>query len=177
MPCSSLPRFWMRRSGFALTLPVAALVSVVAFTNPWESAIGQTSGDSRALTVRADVQEANSQTGVVTARGNVQLYYPGRQIQATAAQAQYFSRERRMVLNGDVYILQQGNSIRGETVTYLIDEGRFIATPKADSQVESIYIVADPNVSTQQSPAPTIPTLNPKPASETPVNTPAAPGS
>lgn len=152
----------------------AALASAIAFATPSQSAKGQTPTDSRALQLSADVQEANSQTGVFTARGNVQINYPARQLQATAAQAQYFSRERRMVMNGDVYILQQGNSIRGETVTYLIDEGRFIATPKANSQVESIYIVSDPNPSTQP-PAPATPPFNTRPDSQTPSSAPAAP--
>ncbi len=110
----------------------------------------------QALTLRSDIQEANAKTGVITARGNVQIFYPARQIQATAAQAQYFSRERRIVLSGNVYVLQQGNSLRGETITYLIDEGRFVALPQAPKQVESIYLVpetADP-IATPASAAP-----------------------
>jgi lipopolysaccharide export system protein LptA len=97
----------------------------------------------RALTIRSDTQEANSKTGVVTARGNVQVNYPARQIQATAAQAQYYSRERRIVMTGNVYVLQNGNSLRGETITYLIDEGRFVANPRTPKQVESIYLVPE----------------------------------
>lgn len=151
----------MRRMWFALMLP-ATLVSAIAFTTPEQSVLGQPTANERTLTLKANVQEANAQTGVLTARGNVQIYYPARQIQATAAQAQYFSRERRIVLSGNVNVLQQGNSIRGETVTYLIDEGRFIATPKADSQVESTYIVSEPNSPTQPPPAPETPTFNPK---------------
>ena len=95
------------------------------------------------LTVRSDIQEANSDTGIITARGNVKVYYPARQIQATATQAQYFSKERRLVLTGNVYVLQNGNSMRAENMTYLIDQGHFIATPKGDQQVESIYIISD----------------------------------
>jgi lipopolysaccharide export system protein LptA len=101
-----------------------------------------------ALTVRSDVQEANSQTGVFTARGNVQVNYPTRKIQATATQAQYYSRERRLVLSGNVYVLQNGNSMRAEKMTYLIDEGRFVAMPQSNQQVESIYIVSDPEANT-----------------------------
>ncbi len=101
----------------------------------------QTKSDQQALTVRSDIQEANSETGVITARGNVYIDYPSRDIQATASQAQYFSKERRLVLSGNVYVLQNGNSMRAETMTYLIDEGRFIATPETQQQVESIYIV------------------------------------
>jgi lipopolysaccharide export system protein LptA len=98
---------------------------------------------SNPLTVRSDIQEANSETGVVTARGNVQIYYPARNMQATAAQAQYFSRERRLVLTGNVYVLQDGNSMRAEVMTYLVDEGGFIATPQPTEQVESIYLLED----------------------------------
>jgi lipopolysaccharide export system protein LptA len=97
----------------------------------------------RPLTIRADIQQANSLTGVVTARGNVQLNYPARQIQATSAQAQYFSRERRIVLSGNVYVLNKGNSLQADSVTYLIDEDRFVALPVEDQQVESIILIPE----------------------------------
>ena len=110
---------------------------------PWRGAEAQAPAPKSPMTVRSDIQEANSQTGVVTARGNVQVYYPARKMQATSAQAQYFSRERRLILTGNVYVLQDGNSMRAETMTYLIDEGRFIATPETQQQVESIYLVTE----------------------------------
>jgi lipopolysaccharide export system protein LptA len=156
----------MRRLGLVLMLP-AVLAGAIAIPTEIQTAQAQTADDGRALTVRSDVQEANSKTGVVTARGNVQMYYPSRQIQATAAQAQYFSKERRIVLSGNVYVLQQGNSLRGETITYLIDEGRFVALPQSNRQVESIYLVADPNSPTAPV-APPAPAVNPKPAFKTP---------
>ncbi|MBE9096972.1 LptA/OstA family protein [Tychonema sp. LEGE 07203] len=121
--------------GLSLLLPLTLASAIVS---PTYSQTAQ----PRTLSVRSDIQEADSKTGIVTARGNVQINYPARQIQATAAQAQYFSRERRIILSGDVYVLQQGNSLRGETVTYLIDEGRFIALPDNPGQVESVYLVA-----------------------------------
>lgn len=99
---------------------------------------------SGAITLKSDVQESNAKTGVITARGNVQINYPARKIQATATQAQYYSRERRLILTGNVYVLQAGNSLRAEEMTYLIDEGRFIAKPQSDRQVESTYIITDP---------------------------------
>jgi len=116
-----------------------------------------------AMTVRSDIQEANSRTGVITARGNVQVNYPARRIQATAAQAQYFSKERRLVMTGNVYVLQEGNSMRAETMTYLVDEGRFVATPQANQQVESIYIVSDPENNPQPVTVPPAPSLNSPP--------------
>jgi lipopolysaccharide export system protein LptA len=155
-----------QRLGLVLVIPIT-LVGAIAFPTHLQEAQAQT-GDGRALTVRSDIQEANSQTGVVTARGNVQIDYPARQIQATAAQAQYFSRERRIILTGNVYVLQQGNSLRGETITYLIDEGRFVAEPKANRQVESIYLVSDPQAPTEPVAPPVTPPFNPKPAFKTP---------
>ena len=99
---------------------------------------------SGAITLKSDVQESNAETGIITAKGNVKIDYPARQIQATAALAQYYSRERRLVLTGNVYVIQEGNSMRAETMTYLIDEGRFVATPQSDRQVESTYIITEP---------------------------------
>ncbi len=96
-----------------------------------------------AIQMKALRVEANSNTGVVTAIGNVRIDYPSRQIYATSAQAQYYSREQRIVLSGNVDVLQEGNSLRAETVTYLIEEGRFVATPGADEQVEAVYILPE----------------------------------
>ncbi len=101
----------------------------------------QTGGGT--LTLRSDVQEANAQTGVITARGNVQIDFPAQQIFATAAQAQYFDRDRRIILSGNVVVNQQGNRLEAETVTYLIDEGRFIALPQSSRQVRATYQIRD----------------------------------
>jgi lipopolysaccharide export system protein LptA len=99
----------------------------------------------RSLTLRADMQQANAKTGVITANGNVQLSYPARQIQATSNAANYYSRERRIVLSGDVYVLQAGSSLRAETITYLIDEGRFVALPQNQKQVEATILIPEDN--------------------------------
>jgi lipopolysaccharide export system protein LptA len=103
----------------------------------------------RALTLRADMQQANAKTGVVTANGNVQLSYPARKIQATANAAQYYSRERRIVLSGNVYVLQDGNSLKAETITYLVDEGRFVALPLNQRQVEATLLIPDDDTPVQ----------------------------
>jgi lipopolysaccharide export system protein LptA len=121
------------------------------------SFVGSDRAINQPLTLRSDIQEANAVTGVITARGNVQINYPSRQIQATSIQAQYYSRERRIVLSGNVYVLQNGNSLRGETITYLIDEGRFVAVPDNGQQVEAIYLVPDPNAAATSQPSPALP--------------------
>lgn len=130
---------------FATTLAMScAAVAVATPTFPQQMGAAQ-NANGQALSVRSDIQEADSKTGIVTARGNVVIVYPARQMQATATQAQYFSRERRIVLTGNAYVLQNGNSLRAETITYLVDEGRFIAVPNDNQQVESIYYITDPN--------------------------------
>ena len=137
--------FFSLRSRLRLTqMFVAGILSAIAVTTSPRYLEAQNVPQNGSITIRSDTQEANSETGIITAQGNVQINYPARQIQATAAQAQYYSRERRLVLNGSVYVIQAGNSMRAESMTYLIDEARFIATPKADRQVESTYIVNEP---------------------------------
>ncbi|NEP16142.1 MAG: hypothetical protein F6J97_04475 [Leptolyngbya sp. SIO4C1] len=132
------------RRWIAASIGLPVLLSVLA----GGSALTARAQDGGAITLRADVQEANANTGIVTARGNVRIDYPTRQIYATSAQAQYFSRERRILLTGNVFVQQEENTLRAERVTYLIDEGRFVATPQPEQQVESVYILPT-------SPAPT----------------------
>lgn len=146
----------MRRFSIRLLLlPVALATSMGIAANSSvlnQSTIAQAQqAPAQPLTLKANSTEANARTGVVVAKGNVQINYPSRQIQATAAQAVYYSKERRIVLTGDVYVLQQGNSLRGENITYLVDEGRFVALPQPNRQVEAIYLIQD------TPPAPTTP--------------------
>lgn len=125
-------------------LGATVFISLILWGLIPSSSPAQSTPSQGAITLKSDIQESNSETGIITARGNVQINYPARQIQATAAQAQYYSRERRLILTGNVYVIQEGNSMRAESMTYLIDEGRFIATPQSDRQVESTYIITTP---------------------------------
>jgi lipopolysaccharide export system protein LptA len=99
--------------------------------------------NSQGLSIQADTQEANSKTEVVTARGNVRLNYPSRKVQAQANLAQYFIKQKRILLTGNVLIVQAGSTLEGDSVIYLIDEGKFIANPKDKQQVRSNYIVPE----------------------------------
>jgi lipopolysaccharide export system protein LptA len=164
-------------------IAATALVGAIASPLPVQLAAAQAPAapvnPNQPLTLLSDIQEANAVTGVITARGNVRINYPARQIQATAVQAQYYSRERRIVLSGNVYVLQNGNSLRGENITYLVDEGRFVATPDNGQQVEAVYIVPDPNpvatpATTAASTTQPESDYNPKPDFKTPLS-PATP--
>ncbi len=98
--------------------------------------------NSQGISIKSLSQEANSKTQVVTARDSVQIYYPARQLQARADFAQYFIKEQRMLLSGNVYVRQQGNTLQGETITYTIRDGQFLVTPKRGEVVESVYNAA-----------------------------------
>jgi lipopolysaccharide export system protein LptA len=90
------------------------------------------------VTIESDLQRADQLTGVVTATGNVRIVYRDERVVATARQAQYFSKENRVVLSGDVDIVQEGgNLIRAERVVYLVDGERLIAIPPDGQQVFS----------------------------------------
>ena len=92
------------------------------------------------VTVESDLQQADNVTGVVTATGNVKISYPPKQVQAWARQAQYFTKVERIVLVGDVEVIQEGgNRLEAERVTYLVLEDRLIADPAAADQVLSKF--------------------------------------
>jgi lipopolysaccharide export system protein LptA len=130
-------------------------LGLIATTIP--TPIAQAQANPQAMQLRANVTQANAKTGVVVARGNVQIDYAAQQIKATAAQATYYSREARIVLSGNVYVLQEGNSLRGEIITYLVNEGRFEALPQAGQQVEAIYLLP---AAASAAPAPVAPAPN-----------------
>lgn len=90
------------------------------------------------VTIESDSQKADNRTGIVTAIGNVRITYPERGLVATSRQAQYFSKEGRLVLSGDVDVIDdKGQTIRAERMTYRLDQERLVAEPPAGRQVFS----------------------------------------
>jgi lipopolysaccharide export system protein LptA len=90
------------------------------------------------VSIESDLQQADQATGVITATGNVRILYPDKGVMATARQAQYFTREGRVVLSGDVDVAQQdGSLLRAEQVTYLVRSERITARPATQQQVLS----------------------------------------
>lgn len=90
------------------------------------------------VTIESDQQRADNKTGVITATGNVRIVYPDQKVVATARQAQYFSQEGRVVLSGDVDIVQtDGHAMRAERVIYDVTTERLLAEPPAGKQVFS----------------------------------------
>ena len=90
------------------------------------------------ITVESDLQQADNTTGVVTATGNVKVTYPEKKLIATSRQAQYYTKEGRIVLSGDVDVVQEGgNRLRAQRVVYLVTSDRLIADPAAGEKVKS----------------------------------------
>ena len=91
------------------------------------------------VTIESDRQLADNVTGIVTATGNVRIVYPDRRVLATSRQAQYFSREGRVVLSGTVQVLQEdGHRLLAEQVIYDVSQERLEARPMSGAQVLSI---------------------------------------
>lgn len=136
----------------ALALPTL-IGSIARAQTPAATAKGATSGagpsalratPAAALTtaglvsIESDLQQADNGTGVITASGNVRIVYPDRRVVATARQAQYFSREARIVLSGDVDVIQDdGSALRAERVIVLLNSQRVVAQPRQGQQVVS----------------------------------------
>jgi len=103
---------------------------------------------------QSDLQEANSNTGIVVATGNIRFEYPARQIVATAQKATFNNKERTIVMEGNVSVQQQGgNTMQAESVTYAIDESRFLAAPTTGKQVRATYTLP-PDKTPDKTPTP-----------------------
>lgn len=138
----------LRSRGLLLFLPLLAALS------PLFPLQAQQSADAGVITIESDLQSADNSTGVITASGNVRLVHAGRGLVATSRQAQYFTEEDRIVLSGDVDVIQaDGNLLQADRFTYLLKEGRAIASPVPGQQVFS-----------QWSLQPSQPVLDPAPA-------------
>ena len=94
----------------------------------------------RALTVVADSQSANTNTGVIVAEGNVTIRYPAEQVVGQSQKATYYTREQRIVMEGNVDVVQGDNRLQAETVTYLLEKNTLEALPNDGGQVESVYV-------------------------------------
>ena len=141
----------LRSGGLLLFLPLLAALC------PLFPAQAQQSADAGVITIESDLQSADNGTGVITASGNVRLVHAGRGLVATSRQAQYFTEEDRIVLSGDVDVIQaDGNLLRADRFTYLLEEGRAIASPVPGQQVFSQWSlqltppVLDPAPATNQ---------------------------
>ena len=112
-----------------------------ATASPATASPGSTSpGAGPLITVQSDLQQADNTTGVVTATGNVRVLYPEKKLVATARQAQYFTKEGRIVLIGDVDVVQEGgNRLKAQRVTYLVAADRLVADPSQGDQVKSWF--------------------------------------
>jgi len=90
------------------------------------------------VTIESDIQQADNQTGIVTATGNVRITYPDKGMVATSRQAQYFSKEGRLILSGDVDVIDaDGQRIRADRLVYQLDQERLLAKPAQGKQVMS----------------------------------------
>lgn len=126
----------LRTGGFCLALPLLAIFW------PLVSAQAQQMADAGVITIESDLQSADNVTGVITASGNVRLVHAGRGLVATSRQAQYFTEEDRIVLSGDVDVIQaDGNQLSADRFTYLLEEGRAIASPVPGQQVFSQWLL------------------------------------
>lgn len=112
------------------------------------------------VTIEADSQTADNATGIITARGNVRITYPDRQLVATSRQAQYFSKEGRLVLTGDVDVIdERGQRLQAERVVYLLDSERLLAQPPAGGQVLSRFRMPPPSTAAPAATEPAAPRL------------------
>ena len=127
-------KVWSRLRELGWVVGVAVLLAIPG------PAWGQ---NPRAISISADVQEANANTGVFIATGNVTLSFPAERLTARAQRAVYYSQEQRIELEGQVTIRQGENQLQAEKVIYYLEKGTIQAVPSPGQQVESVYVLPE----------------------------------
>jgi len=127
-------KVWSRLRELGWAVGVALLLAIPG------PAWGQ---NPRAISISADVQEANANTGVFIATGNVTLSFPAERLTARAQRAVYYSQEQRIELEGQVTIRQGENQLQAEKVIYYLEKGTIQAVPSPGQQVESVYVLPE----------------------------------
>ena len=132
----------MRRLRFVLLVVLSLLIA-----GPTEPMAAEERVGHGLITIESDQQSADDNTGVVTASGNVRIVHADRGVVATSRQVQYFTKEERIVLRGDVDVVQNdGHALRADQVIYLLQEDRAVAIPEEGDQVFSQWSLKDPSV-------------------------------
>jgi lipopolysaccharide export system protein LptA len=138
--------------------PLPSTQSPQPHAHPQPVANQQPAQQGGLITIESDTQSADNVTGVVTALGNVRIVYPARRMVATSRQAQYFSKEGRLVLSGDVDVIQEGgNALRAERVVYSLDDERAVAEPAQGGQVFSQMVIRQDQGQRQPAVTPLLP--------------------
>ena len=138
----------LRSGGLLVALPLLAAIC------PLDAVQAQQTADAGVITIESDLQAADNSTGVITASGNVRLVHAGRGLVATSRQAQYFTEEDRIVLSGDVDVIQaDGNLLRADRFTYLLEEERAVAIPLPGQQVFSQWTLQPSQAVVEGAPA------------------------
>jgi lipopolysaccharide export system protein LptA len=147
----SLTKFYRNSSIVLLLWPLVILNLLSPVNSAPQSAVKSKptpaktapASSGQGLLIQSQTQSADAKTGVITAQSNVRLGYAARKIRAKADLAQYYTKQKKVILTGNVVVDRDGDGIQGESITYLIDEGKFIITPKANQQIRSSYLVRD----------------------------------
>lgn len=125
--------------------PPSSAVPLPSLAQTTDANPDQQRPDRNRISIRSDQQKMNEEEGILTAEGRVQITYPAYNLTATADQAQYFTREGRLVLSGSVEVRQDGgNSTRGERLVYTTQSRTFVVESKPGEQVHSTYNLSSP---------------------------------
>lgn len=126
----------IRRIFLSFLLP--ASLTTVASLSVIISTVGAQQLNSQASAMRPMNQSTATVADVYIWQGNVKFDFKAAKINATADKAEVFPKERKVVLTGNVKILQNGKIQEADTVTYVFNyQDKFNLT--ADKVIASSF--------------------------------------
>ena len=113
---SPFPKRMQHLSALALGMLITA--------SSWSPPSQAQSGGS--IKLIADVQEADANTCIITARGNVRIDYPVYAIYPTSAQSQYYLLSTPLIFTATVFLQHYSTTLHSLFFTYLIPYPPFL---------------------------------------------------
>lgn len=98
---------------FFIRLHLLSLITLTSFAGVF-SANAQTTKNPVSIT--ADTQNYNKNTGVATAIGNAKLIYEAAQLEGTAQKIEYFSKQKQLVFIGGANVIQGQETLKGNKI-------------------------------------------------------------
>ena len=128
-----------------LSLPVSALAEL-----PVEKVRAESLNN---FIVESDNQVSDTLTEVFTASGNVRLSYPNKSVTAKADKVQFFKKEGKIVMSGNVDVIRGDgkgtDTLKADRVVYFIKDDRLEAEAISDKQVYTKVLLKPSGSSTK----------------------------
>ena len=87
--------------------------------------------ETNSIYIESDIQFTDSQSGVFTAKGNVNINFPLKNIFAKSDHLKYYNTDKTLLLKGNVTLIREGiNTLNANQVVYSLEDDKLLTDSK-----------------------------------------------